>query len=117
MFIVITPARNEADQVEELVNCMRNSTYRPDCWLVVDDCSSDGTGDLFHKFGADLNYLKIHRIENRSGYMGFHYSEVVRLGLNEIKMFGGTVFSMDYSFSTLNNIFSDIHRITFGIKF
>jgi|TARA_B100000959_G_scaffold52895_1_gene55029 hypothetical protein len=25
MFIVITPARNEADQVEELVNCMRNS--------------------------------------------------------------------------------------------
>ena len=93
MFIVITPARNEADQVEELVNCMRNSTYRPDCWLVVDDCSSDGTGDLFHKFGADLNYLKIHRIENRAGYMGFHYSEVVRLGLDEIS---DLVESADY---------------------
>ena len=39
------------------------------------------------------------------------------LGLNEIIMFGGIVFSMDYSFSTLNNIFSDIHRITFGINF
>ena len=39
------------------------------------------------------------------------------LGLNKFKLLGGTVFSMDYSFSTLNNIFSDIHRITFGIKF
>ena len=68
MFIVITPARNEADQVKELVSCMRASTFQPDCWLVVDDGSTDGTGDLFRKYGADLDYLKIHRIESRSGY-------------------------------------------------
>ena len=93
MFIVITPARNEADQVKELVSCMRASTFQPDCWLVVDDGSTDGTGDLFRKYGADLDYLKIHRIESRSGYMGFHYSEVVRLGFDEIS---DLVDSTDY---------------------
>ena len=64
--------------------------------------------------GSVLNTLNL-RIGNQYNrdLLNFSYG----LGLNEIKMFGGIVFSMDYSFSTLNNIFSDIHRITFGIKF
>lgn len=85
MFVVLTPARDEADQVEGLVACMRVSTYQPDCWLVVDDGSSDGTGDLFRDFGKDLDYLRIHRLEHRAGYMGFHYSDVVRSGFREIQ--------------------------------
>ena len=74
-------------------------------------------GEEFINAGLDgsvLNTLNL-RIGNQYNrdLLNFSYG----LGLNEIKMFGGIVFSMDYSFSTLNNIFSDIHRITFGIKF
>lgn len=82
MFILVTLAHNEIEQVDELVNCIRNSTLQPDCWIVMDDCSSDGTGNRFMEVGGDLPFLEVHRIKTKDNYMGFHYSEVLQFGLD-----------------------------------
>ncbi len=80
MFVLVTPARDEAENVEGLVACVRRSRWRPDRWVVVDDGSTDGTGDLFRTHGEALDCLDVVRLEGRAGYMGFHYADVVAAG-------------------------------------
>jgi glycosyltransferase involved in cell wall biosynthesis len=80
-FLLLTPAHDEADQAESLVAAVRASQLAPSCWLVVDDNSSDGTREAFLEAGADLPFLRVHRIESRGEYMAFRYSEVLRAGL------------------------------------
>lgn len=84
MFLLITPAHNEVDQVDDLLNCMRASTLQPDHWLIVDDYSNDGTGERFLKSGFDLKFLRVYRIEQSATYMEFHYSEVLQKGFRII---------------------------------
>jgi chlorobactene glucosyltransferase len=43
---IIVPARNEAANISACVATLINSTYRPREIIVVDDNSSDGTGDI-----------------------------------------------------------------------
>lgn len=81
MFILITPAHNEAEQVEGLVDCIRFSELKPDLWLIVDDNSDDGTGQKFKETGRDLDFLKVHRVKESNGYMQFHISEVLQIGI------------------------------------
>jgi biofilm PGA synthesis N-glycosyltransferase PgaC len=80
-FLLLTPAHNEADQAEGLVAAVRASTRQPSRWLVVDDNSTDGTGEAFLRAGKDLPFLEVHRIDSRGEYMAYRYSEVLRAGL------------------------------------
>ncbi len=92
--LLVTPAHNEAAEVEGLVDSVRRSSLPPERWIVVDDASSDGTGDELREAGSDLDFLTVHRIEpagREAGqaeaaaeYMGFRYSEVVRAGFAQI---------------------------------
>jgi poly-beta-1,6-N-acetyl-D-glucosamine synthase len=45
-YIVITPVRDEAQHIERTIESMRNQTCRPIRWIIVDDGSTDGTGDI-----------------------------------------------------------------------
>lgn len=61
--LVVTPARNEADNLPELVASVRNQTRAPDRWVIVDDSSIDGTFDLARELCADLPFVEVHRID------------------------------------------------------
>ena len=45
MFVLLTPVRNEKEQIENLVKCIVNSTFKPDFWIIIDDHSTDGSVD------------------------------------------------------------------------
>ena len=79
-FVLVTPAHNECSEVDGLVQAVRASHWQPDVWIVVDDSSTDGTGEAFARAGKDLPYLRVHRIESSGEYMAFRYSEVVAAG-------------------------------------
>jgi cellulose synthase/poly-beta-1,6-N-acetylglucosamine synthase-like glycosyltransferase len=51
---VVIPAYNEADHIEETVAAVRRQTLLPDRIIVVDDCSSDGTGDIARALGVEV---------------------------------------------------------------
>jgi poly-beta-1,6-N-acetyl-D-glucosamine synthase len=51
---VIVPAYNEADHVADTVRSLRAQTIAPDEIVVVDDCSTDGTGDVARAAGATV---------------------------------------------------------------
>jgi chlorobactene glucosyltransferase len=51
---VIIPARNEARNIEQCVRSIRAATYPTIEVIVVDDRSTDGTGDLVERLGVRL---------------------------------------------------------------
>jgi biofilm PGA synthesis N-glycosyltransferase PgaC len=49
---VIVPAYNEADTIADTLKSLASQTVRPRETIVVDDCSTDGTGDVARAFGV-----------------------------------------------------------------
>jgi len=45
-FVVITPARNEAAFIGQLIECMAAQTLKPLRWVIVSDGSTDGMDDI-----------------------------------------------------------------------
>ncbi len=45
-YVVVTPARNEADHIGRTVASMLQQTVRPQRWVIVDDGSSDDTAGV-----------------------------------------------------------------------
>src|SRR4051794_11552400 len=50
----IVPAYNEAESVAETVRSLRRQTLAPAEIVVVDDCSTDATGEVAHAAGATV---------------------------------------------------------------
>jgi poly-beta-1,6-N-acetyl-D-glucosamine synthase len=57
--LVITPVRNEASHVERLVAAMAAQTRPPDEWIVVDDGSEDGTGELLGSLAPRVPFMRV----------------------------------------------------------
>ena len=53
-YVLITPARNEADYIELTLKSVVAQTLRPLKWVIVSDGSTDGTDELVRKY-ADAN--------------------------------------------------------------
>lgn len=85
MFLLITPMHNEADQVDELVKCVQNSTLQPDIWMIVDDNSSDNTNQKLQQWAKNLSYIRIHKLKKSAEYMEFHISEVLKAAEEQLQ--------------------------------
>lgn len=51
---VIVPAYNEAATIADTIRSLKAQTVQPHEIIVVDDCSSDGTGDVARAFGVTV---------------------------------------------------------------
>ena len=51
---VMIPAYNEADFIQETITSLQKQTYPIDRILVIDDSSTDGTGDIARASGAEV---------------------------------------------------------------
>ena len=51
---VIVPAYNEAENIADTIRSLQAQTCAPSEIIVVDDCSTDGTGDIAGTFGVTL---------------------------------------------------------------
>jgi biofilm PGA synthesis N-glycosyltransferase PgaC len=51
---VIVPAYNEAESVADTIRSLQKQTCVPDEIIVVDDCSSDGTGEIARNLGVTV---------------------------------------------------------------
>ena len=66
-YVTITPARNEKAFIPALLESLAAQTIRPAACIVVDDGSSDATGELASDFAATHSWVSVIRRENR-GY-------------------------------------------------
>jgi biofilm PGA synthesis N-glycosyltransferase PgaC len=58
-YAVVTPARNEVSNLPRLAACLVEQTVQPSAWMVVDDASTDGTGELAARLAEAHRWVKV----------------------------------------------------------
>lgn len=64
-YVVVTPARNEADFIELTIKSVLSQTIRPLKWVIVSDGSTDGTDEIVTRYVANTPWLELVRVPER----------------------------------------------------
>lgn len=63
-YIVITPARNEEEHLGQTIRSMAGQSNQPLLWIVVDDGSTDRTGELIDAAAREHSWIRpVHRAD------------------------------------------------------
>jgi poly-beta-1,6-N-acetyl-D-glucosamine synthase len=65
-YVLITPARNEAQFIELTLQSMIVQTAPPLRWVIVSDGSTDGTDDIVRKYAVDHPWIVLLRMPERT---------------------------------------------------
>jgi glycosyltransferase involved in cell wall biosynthesis len=61
-YAVVTPARNEAENLQRLAACVVTQTRLPMVWVIVDDGSTDGTLDVARRLAETYDFVVVEPI-------------------------------------------------------
>jgi glycosyltransferase involved in cell wall biosynthesis len=86
-YVLITPARNEAEYIEQTILSVIRQTVLPAKWVIVSDGSKDGTDQIIEKY-ADL----------------YRWIEMIRMPERTDRHFGGKVFAFNAGYIRLRDI-------------
>ncbi|MGB7586849.1 MAG: glycosyltransferase family 2 protein [Terriglobales bacterium] len=64
-YVLITPARNEAEFIELTLKSVVAQTVRPLKWMIVSDGSTDGTDEIVSKYTAQHPWIELIRMPER----------------------------------------------------
>src|SRR5580698_1711925 len=64
-YVVITPVRDEEKHMEATIEAVAGQTIRPTEWVIVDDGSSDRTGDIIDQYAAKFSWISVVHRSNR----------------------------------------------------
>jgi glycosyltransferase involved in cell wall biosynthesis len=88
-YVVITPARNEADHLQATIQSMAAQRLPPREWLIVDDGSTDGTGPMADAAAREHSWIKVlHRPDRGSRKAGGGVIEAFQDGLRQVQTSG-----------------------------
>jgi poly-beta-1,6-N-acetyl-D-glucosamine synthase len=65
-YVIITPARNEAQFIELTLRSVIAQTIRPLKWVIVSDGSTDGTDEIVLKYSAQHDWIELIRMPERA---------------------------------------------------
>ena len=63
--VLITPARNEAEFIEQTIQSMLRQTVRPIKWVIVSDGSTDGTDEIVRRYTDNHPWIELIRAPER----------------------------------------------------
>jgi glycosyltransferase involved in cell wall biosynthesis len=121
-YILITPARNEAEFIELTIKSVVAQTVRPLKWIIISDGSTDGTDDIVRKYAAGHPWIELlHMPERRERHFAgkvhaFNagYARVKELSYDVIGHLDGDItFDQDYLAFLLRK-FADNPRLGVG---
>jgi biofilm PGA synthesis N-glycosyltransferase PgaC len=64
-YVLITPARNEAEFIEQTIQSIISQTVRPRKWIIVSDGSTDQTDDIVKNYAALNPWIELIRVPER----------------------------------------------------
>lgn len=64
-YVLITPARNEAEFIELTIKSIVAQTVRPEKWVIVSDGSTDATDEIVLKYVNDNPWIELVRMPER----------------------------------------------------
>src|ERR1019366_830881 len=90
-YVLVTPARNEAQFVELTLKSVVAQTALPVKWVVVSDGSTDGTDEIVKKYASEYSWIELVRTPERSE-----------------RDFAGKVHAFDAGYAALGNLYYDV---------
>jgi GT2 family glycosyltransferase len=66
IYVLITPAKNEAAYIELTIKSMISQTHLPLKWVIVSDGSTDGTDDIVKEYIAHYPWIELLRTPERT---------------------------------------------------
>ncbi|MDA0524403.1 glycosyltransferase family 2 protein [Methanococcoides alaskense] len=76
-YIIVTPCRNEAENLPQLAESIINNTITPILWVIFNDGSTDGTAQVAHELQRKYDWIDVIDGEIASRDLGFHYAKIV----------------------------------------
>jgi len=61
-YVLITPAHNEENNIENTINSVINQTFLPKKWVIVSDGSTDKTDDIVKKYLQKFSWIEFTRL-------------------------------------------------------
>ncbi|MBI5092964.1 MAG: glycosyltransferase [Candidatus Hydrogenedentes bacterium] len=98
-YVVITPARNEADSIERTLQSMTAQTVAPLRWVVVSDASTDGTDDLVRGYAERFDWIRLLRLEGEANRNFGAKVRAFKAGYDLVK---------DLAFDVIANVDADV---------
>ena len=106
VYVVITPVRNERENLPRTIASFVGQTIRPYRWVIVDDGSTDGTSEIVDEAAAQYEWITaVHRADRGfrkpgTGVVEAFYDGMARLGTEAfdylVKFDGDLAFEVDY---------------------
>ncbi len=85
-FILISPVYNEAGFIGQLIRSVISQTVRPKKWIIIDDGSTDDTGETIKEYEDRHDFILYHRLERRNVKSYYHSKdEAFLMGYEIIK--------------------------------
>lgn len=94
--LIVTPAKNEADFIQETIDTVTAQTVTPTRWIIVNDGSTDETGALADAAAAEHDW--IHVVHRASGerVVGRGVVDAVQDGLDAAEALGEPLENFDF---------------------
>jgi glycosyltransferase involved in cell wall biosynthesis len=103
-YAAITPARDEADNLRRLGDCMLRQSLSPDCWIVVDDGSRDATLEIMGELSRRAPWIRaIQSPSDRGG--GIEHG---RSGGRDVLAFNAGIDALPYEPEFLCKLDADV---------
>lgn len=122
-YVVVTPVRDEERYIEHTLRSILSQTVRPAEWVIVNDGSTDKTGEIIEQYAARHPWIKIVNRENRGfrkaggGVMEAFYDGYGEITTPDwqyvVKLDGDLSFESGY-FEECFRIFSEDPRLGIG---
>ena len=90
-YVIITPARNEAQFIELTLRSVVAQTVKPLKWVIVSDGTTDGTDDIVKGYAADNPWIELLRMPERKE-----------------RHFAGKVFAFNAGYEHVKNLRAEV---------
>ena len=81
-YLLITPARNEEQNLPEVSKSVTGQKVKPELWIIVDDGSTDDTSCILENLKASYSWIQSIRLPPKPRDITFHYSYVCKQGFD-----------------------------------
>lgn len=84
-YVIITPAHNEEEYIQNAIDSMARQTVKPLAWVVVDDASTDATAQIVARARPLLPFLELVQVQRSPGRNFGKKAAAFRQGLARVQ--------------------------------
>ncbi len=85
-YVVVTPVRDEAPHIADMIKSVLEQSKKPDRWIIVDDGSTDQTADIIATHTQGIDWITVLKTKSTQRNLGSAEIIAFNRGINEIQI-------------------------------